>query len=288
MKIFNGKKESLKLLNKLKAQINASTSSTHTKLKPHLAVFLIGEDKASKIYVNLKKQAAENIGVKFSLYKYKKDANEADIIKKIKELNKDKEVSGIIVQLPLPEAFSAEKIISGIDPKKDADGFHKKNLKALKAGESVLMSPVLPGVILHTLRLAQKKGLEKKKIKALVNSKLFGDVLRSFFLINGLELEFFVAKNSSLEEVEKFIENADVLISVVGKKEFIKGKMLKDGVILIDSGITKKGKKVYGDFEFESCLKKAKFLTPVPGGVGPMTVALLLRNVVFQAFKIET
>jgi methylenetetrahydrofolate dehydrogenase (NADP+)/methenyltetrahydrofolate cyclohydrolase len=274
MKIFNGKKESEKILRKLKAQIKKE------KLSPHLAVFLIGNDKASKIYVNLKKQAAENIGVKFTLYKYKKNADENEIIKKIKELNKDERVSRIIVQLPLPNNFNTEKIISSIDPKKDADGFHKKNVKALKNGEKMNLNPVLPAVILHILKFAQKTGLEKKKIKALVNSRFFGEVLKSFFSVNGFELEFFVVKNASLKKIEKFTKDTDVLISVLGKKGLIIGEMLKKDVILIDAGITKKGKKVYGDFDFESCIKKAKFITPVSGGVGPMTVVFLLKNIV--------
>ncbi len=279
MKIFNGKRESEGILKSLKIQIKKE------KLSPRLAVFLIGENKASKIYINLKKQAAEKIGVNFSLYKYKKNYNQDDIIKKIKELNKDASVSGIIVQLPLPEGFDAEKIISSIDSKKDVDGFCRKNVKALKNGEKISLNPVLPQVILYILNLAQKRELQSKKIKALVNSKLFGDVLKSFFSINGFELEFLIASDASFKKIKDFVSDADILISVLGKKELIRGEMLQNGVILIDAGISKKNNKIYGDFEFETCVKKARFITPVPGGVGPMTIAFLLKNIILTKSK---
>ncbi len=279
MKIFDGKKEAEKILKNLKLKIKKE------KLKPHLAVFLVGQDKASKIYVNLKRQTAENIGIKFTLYKYKKNVDEKKIIKKIRELNESDDVSGIIVQLPLPGGFNTEKIISSIDPEKDADAFHRKNIKALKSKRKIDLNPVLPKVILYILKFAQKTDLKRKNIKALVNSKFFGEILKSFFSINNFKLEFLIAKNIPLKKVKEFIFDADVLISALGKKEFIKGEILKAGVILIDSGIKKKDKKVYGDFEFKSCIKKAEFITPVPGGVGPMTIAFLLENVVSFEFQ---
>jgi len=279
MKIFDGKKESEKILNKLRLKIKKE------KLSPHLAVFLIGDDKASKVYVNLKKQAAERIGVKFSLYKYKKSSDQDEIIKKIKKLNKDNEVSGIIVQLPLPEGFDTKKIISSINPRKDADGFCRENLEAFKNKKKINIKPVLPQVILYILKLAQKKDCKNKKIKVLVNSRFFGEVLKSFFSANAFELDFLLVKNISSKKLKNFTADADVLISVLGKKEFIKGDILKNGVILIDAGISKKDNKIFGDFEFESCIKKAKFITPVPGGVGPMTIAFLFKNIILIKSK---
>ncbi len=274
MKIFDGRKESEKILEKLKTKIETK------KLKPRMAVFLIGDDKASKMYVALKARRAKEIGVKFSVYTYGKNDDENEVIQKIKELNEDVGVNGMIVQMPLPQGFSTEKIISSISPTKDIDGFHKKNTNALKNGEKIKISPVLPGVILYALKTARKGKPKKEKIRALVNSHLFGDILKAFFYVNGLALEFFVAKNTSLKKIREFVKDADVLISVLGKKGIVTGDMLKQGVILIDVGITKENGKVCGDVDFESCSQKAKFITPVPGGIGPMTIAFLLQNVV--------
>ncbi len=276
MEVFDGKGEAKKILEKLKTEIQAK------KLKPRLAVFLIGDDQASHLYVNLKKHVAEDIGVEFNLYAYEQTAHEDNIIKKIQELNADDSVSGIIVQLPLPKGFATEKIITSIDSSKDADGFHQKNIRALKNGKEIKMNPVLPMVLLHAL-LASGKGkieLQRNNIKALVNSHIFGNTLRLFFSVHGIELDFFVAKNASVSEVRAYVQDADVVISVLGKKGMIKGEMLKENVILIDSGITKEGNKVYGDFDFESCAKKVSFITPVPGGIGPMTIAFLFKNIV--------
>ncbi len=281
MKVFDGKGESKKILEKLKTEIQAK------KLKPRLAVFLIGDDQASHLYVNLKKRIAEDIGVAFNLYTYEQTAREDDIIKKIQDLNDDTAVNGILIQLPLPEGFNTEKIIASIDPRKDADGFHNENIRALKNGEKIKMNPVLPKVLLHALFASgkEKTELQKRTIKALVNSRLFGDTLRLFFSCNGVALDFFVAKNASVSEVRKYVHDADVVISVLGKIGSITGDMLKKEVILIDSGITKKDNRVFGDFDFESCAKKASFITPVPGGIGPMTIAFLFENTVTAELK---
>ncbi|HEC93956.1 MAG TPA: bifunctional 5,10-methylenetetrahydrofolate dehydrogenase/5,10-methenyltetrahydrofolate cyclohydrolase [Candidatus Kaiserbacteria bacterium] len=274
MKIFDGRKESKKILEKLKIKIKKKN------LKPHMAVFLIGDNKASEMYVDLKARRAKEIGVKFSRYTYGKNADENEVIQKIGELNEDAGVNGMIVQMPLPAGFNTEKIISSMSPAKDIDGFHKKNTDVLKNAGKIKVSPVLPGVILYALKTAWKGKPKKGKIKALVNSRLFGDTLKEFFSAHGIPLEFFVAKNVSVKKIREFVKDADVLISVLGKKGIITGDMLKRDVILIDVGITKEHNNVYGDFEFESCAKKASFITPVPGGIGPMTIALLLQNVV--------
>lgn len=278
MRVFNGKRESQKILNNLKIKIKKE------KLNPGLAVFLIGRNKSSELYIKLKKKAAEEIGIKFELFKYSQNAKQEEVIRRIKELNKDESIHGIIVQLPLPKGFNADKIISNIDPKKDADGFHKKNLRELvKVGPSQ-MAPVLPKVIFEIFKKSQRNVVKNKEIKALVRSKIFGDTLKSFFKINGFSLEFlilpsFVLTRSDLDKVKRFIEDADVLMSVLGKANFIKSDMIKNGAVLIDAGVSKKGSKVFGDFDQESLSKKASFLTPVPGGVGPITVALLMENV---------
>lgn len=282
MKIFNGKKESQKILNNLKRNIKQE------HLKPGLAVFLIGRNKSSELYVKLKKKAAEDIGIKFNLFKYSGNTKQGEIIKKIKALNKDDSIHGIIVQLPLPKGFDTDRVISNIDPQKDADGFHKKNLKNLPKVEPLSkgstfgrrqIAPVLPKVILNIFNIFTKDRPSQKKIRALVKSKIFGDTLKAYFKLNGFKLEFLVISRTDIDDVKRFTQDADVLISVLGQSNFIKADMIKNGVILIDAGVSKKGNRIFGDVDRESVSKKASFLTPVPGGVGPMTVAFLMENI---------
>lgn len=287
MKVFDGKRESQRILNDLKRKIKKE------KLKPGLAVFLIGKNKSSELYVKLKKKVAEEIGIEFNLFKYSQSAKQEEVIKKIKELNKDDLVNGIIVQLPLLKGFNANEMISNIDPKKDADGFHKKNLIALKSrslgkGQTFWVAPVLPKVIFEIFKHSKKNRQGQfLTIRALVRSKIFGDTLKAYFKLNGFKLEFLifpafprtVLGKSGFEKLEKFTQRADVLISVLGIANFIKVDMVKDGVVLIDAGVSKKGKKVIGDVDQKGVSQKATFITPVPGGVGPMTVAMLLENV---------
>jgi len=279
MKIFDGKKESERILAKLKQKIQKE------KTRPHLAVFLIGDDKPSKLYVELKKKAAKSIGVKFSLHKYKANANQEKIVEHIKNLSKKDSISGIIVQMPLPKKFNTGAIISAIDPKKDVDGFHKENLKMLHDGKTGFISPVLPWVLLYITKKAHRTGFDRTKVGALVNSDIFAETLDNYFFYNNIGLEAVSVRGSDKKAIEEFSKECDILISVLGSKDFITKDMIKDDAILIDAGITKKGKKVIGDFNKKEVQEKARFLTPVPGGVGPMTIAGLLTNVVNQSLK---
>ncbi|MEK7453024.1 MAG: tetrahydrofolate dehydrogenase/cyclohydrolase catalytic domain-containing protein [Patescibacteria group bacterium] len=273
MKIFNGKKEANKILRELKDIISKEN------LTPHLAVILIGNDKPSHLYVDLKRKAAESIGVGFSLYEYSSAINEDLILDKIEEINNDKSIQGVIIQLPLPFKFNILNIISKIDPRKDVDGFHQKNIDAIKLGKPII-KPVLPNVIFCILNKAYKRGFDKKRVKALVNSDLFGEILKNFLFFENINVEILVDKKYSAKKISEFTKDADILISVLGRPNIIKSNMLKEKTILIDAGIKKKGKIVYGDIDFKNLDNKAVFVTPVPGGVGPMTVAMLLKNVV--------
>ncbi len=273
MKIFDGKKESQNLLKIIKNTIKKE------KLSPHLAVILVGNDKASEVYVNIKKKTSETIGVKFSLYKYPENANQDLLLNQIDVLNKDLSVSGIMVQMPLPSHLNIEKIILNIDPNKDADGFHFENLKAIKSGH-LNVDPVLPEALFYIIKKAYGGCFDEKRVKALVNSDVFGDTLKSYFFFKGINVDILVDNSYTKGEVSNFTKDADILISVLGRPKFIKGDMIKNEAILIDAGIVKKNNRIYGDFDFNSVKEMAGFITPVPGGVGPMTVAMLLKNVV--------
>ena len=243
MRLFRGKKEAEKILSDLKKKIRKE------RISPGLAVILVDGDRASRLYIGLKKKAARRVGIKVFLFKFSRKAGQKRIIEKIKSLNKKKNIHGILVQLPLPKGYNTDKIIKAIDPEKDAD----KN--------------VLPSAIY----LAFKRGLMrvgKKKTTAVVNSRFFGENLKRFFSEKGVKIDHILKKNFSLSKIRK----ADVIIAVCGCHKFIKGDMIKKGAILIDAGIP-------ADVDKESVKKKAAFLTPVPGGIGPVTVALLLKNV---------
>jgi len=276
MKIFNGKKISEKIIEDLNKKISRE------KITPTLAVILVGKNPESELYVKNKKIAAQRINLKIDCYKFKEDAKETEVIKKIKDLNKNPRINGIIVQLPLPKKFNTNKIINFIEPKKDVDGFQQINRRLLKNSQPYFF-PVLPSAILIALNSsllsgAGIKNFQNKKIVALVNTDIFGETLKNFFKRTGIEIKCFAGKiNLSL------IKSADVVISVRGNPHFIKGEMIKEKAILIDAGMKIILDKLRGDVDKESVAKKPSFITPVPGGIGPLTVALLLNNVYLAA-----
>ena len=274
MKILNGEKIAQDILE----DISEKTKSEKTRMG--LAVFLIGDDKASEIYVKLKKAKSEKVGIDFFLFRFEKDADEKKIMEKMEELNKDEKVNGIIVQLPLPKKFNTQKIIDLIKPEKDVDGFHPDNIELFLKGEGKIF-PVFPQAI---IKIIENSGceLENKKAVVVSNSELFGKIMSEALKRKKIKSEYVLRKEIS-KNVAK-IKEADVLISAVGERGIIKGGMLKEGAIVIDGGIVKENKKVFGDVDFASTKKMKGFVTPVPRGVGPVTVACLLQNVL-MAFE---
>jgi methylenetetrahydrofolate dehydrogenase (NADP+) / methenyltetrahydrofolate cyclohydrolase len=268
MKLLKGRKIADAILKKIKAEIRKSS------LRPSLAVILVGNDQASELYVSLKQKAAEKIGINFQLLRFSAKAKEAEIIQKIKGLNADEKTSGIIVQLPLPKNLNTQKIINAIDPRKDADGFSTKKTSRLQ--------PVFPQAIMEIL-ISSRVKLSGKKAIVITNSKIFGETMAAALKNKKIKAEYFLFKN--LENNLNFIKKVEIIVSAVGKPGFINDKMIKKGVIIIDGGITKKGKKVLGDVDFDSVKNKTSFLTPVPGGVGPVTIACLLKNTFLAAKK---
>ncbi len=278
MKVFDGKKKAQKIRRDLKAEI------IKAKVKPVLAIILVGDDESSKLYVKLKKDAGKKVGIEVLDFRFESGAPESDILNKISELNTDPKVSGIIVQLPLPGIFNTDKIISAISPEKDVDGFHKHNLKMLEKGKNAF-SPVLPLALLTAAQDALKKELPDKSFLAIINSEIFGQGLKAVFEKAGVKNFDCQIRNTCIVfGSERELKSADVLITVCGCPNLIKGEMIKEGAVLIDGGITRyHDGKVVGDVDKESVKSRASFLTPVPGGIGPLTVALLLRNVFLAA-----
>ena len=278
-KLLQGKKISEKILDSLRNKIKKE------KIKPALAVILVGDNKASQVYVSLKEKAAEKVGIGFVSFRFKSDSAEKDILKKIKEINSDKKISGLIVQLPLPKKFATQKIIDAIDPRKDVDGFHPENLKLFLKGESDIF-PVFPKAIMRILESIETRhasSVRNKKSVVIANSKIFGETMLAALRKKGIKAEYILTgkiKNNLAK-----IKQTDILITALGQPGLITGEMVKKGVIVVDGGITKKGKKVLGDVDFVSSENKASYITPVPGGVGPVTIACLLENVYLAAKK---
>lgn len=268
MELLYGKPVAEKILNRLQSEISLRAQ------KPGLAVILVGNDNASQIYVNLKEKKALEIGMNFFRFDLPEDVAEREIFERIEKLNADENVHGIIVQLPLPKGFDTEKIIASINPKKDADGFHPANAELFLKGDGGIW-PVFPKAISLLVQSAEKK-LAGKKAVVLANSDEFGTIMSAMLKRERLDAEYVLSENisSSLEK----IKGSDVVVSAMGSPELLKGEMFKEGAIIIDGGIEKVGERVVGDVDFGSTEALNGFITPVPGGVGPLTIACLLEN----------
>jgi len=262
VRIIQGKKIADRILADLKEEIKAK------KIKPVLAVILVGHNPASRLYLRLKEKAAQKVGIKIKNFTLPSKISEKKILEIIASLNEDSKINGILVQLPLPKGLSPDKIIKEIIPSKDVDGFVK---------ESHFQSPFI--LAIWQVLLVTGENLKNKKAIALVNSDVFGQALCRFLKRKGLKAKYVLGALLPL------VTRVDILIAALGQPNFVKGSMVKEGVILIDGGITKRKRRVIGDIDRKSVSKKAKWLSPAPGGLGPMTVAFLLKNVVLAANK---
>ena len=265
--IIDGKSLAAEIRAEIKKEIAESG------IKPGLAVILVGADPASHLYVGLKEKAAAEVGIHFEKYLFFATEPEEKIIKKIQELNDKPDIHGILVQLPLPSGYNEIKIVGTIDPKKDADGFHPQNIEKLLAGEPAIVPPVISGI----LKLIESTGEEiaNKKIAILANSETFIRPLQKI-----LEKDNRVAYAIAPDNVAPITRDADIVIVALGRPKFLTGEMIKNGAIVIDVGTTRlEDGTTVGDVDTESVSQVAGYVTPVPGGVGPMTVATLLQNV---------
>jgi len=272
MPLLNGKIIAAQIRSSLKDFIE------HQAKKPGLAVILVGDDPASHLYVSLKEKACLSVGIHFEKYLFPASTTDEEILKKITELNQQQNIDGILVQLPLPNQ-DTDKIIAAINPKKDVDGFHPENLLNLENNKPGVISPVVLGVI-NLLEITHEPLAGKKA--ALVMSKIFARPFEAILAHKKIVTEIVSAEDLDLKEK---IKNSDIVVTAVGKPNLITGEMIKTGAIVIDVGTTRVGKKVVGDVDQLSVEPVAGWLTPVPGGVGPMTVAMLLRNVVEISVK---
>jgi len=278
MKILNGKAIADAILADLRNQI------MDEDLTPGLGVVLVGSDEASKIYVNLKGKAAEKVGVSFRKIEMSNDASEEEVLEAIEELNNDPKIQGIIVQLPLPGHLDKLKIIQTIDPKKDVDGFHDENIKLFFEGEERFF-PVFPKAILELIKSVPKvqpsedRRLNLRRDAVIIcNSQEFGRTMQVTLEKENIFAQYFFREDIH-DNLDK-IKNADILITACGEPDLIQGEMLKQGVIIIDGGISRIDEKVVGDIDPQSVEYLDGYLSPVPGGVGPVTIACLLHNVV--------
>ena len=275
--IIDGKKEAAILRDKIKREID-SIKSKNNKV-PGLTVILIGDFVPSQIYVKNKEKNAKEVGINSEVVRYPKDISEQEVLKKIKELNNSDDVSGILVQLPLPKQIDKEKIINAINPKKDVDGFHPTNVGNLSSGYKA----TIPCTPLGCLLLIKKieTSLSGKHAVVIGRSNLNGKPMAQLLLKENCTVTIVHSKTKDLKaECLK----ADILVVAVGVANLVKSDWVKKDSIVIDVGINKVGDKIVGDVEFETVKEKVKAITPVPGGVGPMTIACLLKNTL-ECFK---
>ncbi len=277
MTIIDGKKTAADLRSNLKNEVDNLKKKFNRV--PGLTVILIGEYAPSKIYVRNKEKSAAEIGLKSEIIKYPDTVDEKTVLEKISELNKDENVSGILVQLPLPKHINNKKIIDAIDPNKDVDGFHPNNVGNLSSGyESSI--PCTP-LGCHFLIKKIEPNLNGKKAVVLGRSNLNGKPMTQLLLKENCTVTIAHSKTKNLKE--ECLE-ADILVVAVGIPKLVKGDWVKKGSIVIDVGINKTEEGIVGDVDFDEVSKHAKAITPVPGGVGPMTIACLLKNTI-ECFK---
>ena len=282
MILLDGKKTS----DQIKSGIKTSVDNLilNNERPPHLAAILVGDDGASLTYIGSKIRSCEQVGFKSSLFRYSSDISEIDLIKKIKDLNLDNEIDGFIVQLPLPKHIDEQKVLLSIDPSKDVDGFHPTNFGKMALG----LKSFIPATPYGIIKLIEKYDIQTEGKSCLVvgRSNIVGRPMSILMSLRGKYGNSTVTlAHSKSKNLTDLTLKADIIIMALGIPEFLKSHMVKKDSIIIDVGISrvedrskKRGYSIKGDVDFDSVSKKVKFLTPVPGGVGPMTIAMLLQN----------
>ncbi len=271
--IIDGKKISLEIKDEVKKEVETLAKKS---INPCLAVILVGENPASLVYVRNKKKACEYVGIKSLSYELSSGTTEKELLDLIDSLNKNPECNGILVQLPLPKHINEDKVLLSISPEKDVDGFHPFNVGLLSIGNAVLKACTPAGCI----ELIKRSGIDisGKKCAVLGRSNIVGKPVSMLLTAENATVTLCHSKTKDIINETK---NADIIIAAVGKPKFLKGDMISDGAVIIDVGINRmENGKLCGDVNFDECEKKASFITPVPGGVGPMTIAMLMKNCV--------
>ena len=275
--IIDGKKISAVLREKLKEKVS-KLKSTYNAV-PGLTVILVGEDPPSKIYVKNKEKSAIEVGINSEVIRYPDNIEERVVLNKIKELNKNDEISAILVQLPLPKHIDKRKVIEAIDPKKDVDGFHPVNVGNLSSGYDSTI-PCTP-LGCYLLIKNTEKNLNGKHAVIIGRSNLNGKPMTQLLLKENCTV---TSTHSKTKDLKAECKRADIIVAAVGRAKLVKADWIKKDAIVIDVGINKTDSGLVGDVDFDEVSKVAKAITPVPGGVGPMTIACLLSNTV-ECFK---
>jgi len=278
MKLLQGKEIAGKIKEELKKEIEG------LKDKPCLASICVGDDAGSGVYVKSQKKTAEGLGVDYRLIGMDGSTSQDDLISKVDELNKDRGVSGIIIQMPLPKGINAKEVINRMNPLKDAEGMHPQNLgNVLLAKEEIV-----PCTAQASMMLIESTGekIYGKEAVVVGHSEIVGKPMTLLLLNRFATVSVCHIATGERGDVPDFVKDAEILVVAVGKAGLIKGEWVKEGAIVVDVGINRVNDKIVGDVGFDEASKRASFITPVPGGVGPLTVTMLMRNVV-RAHKLQ-
>ena len=275
MEIIDGKKLAKQIRENLKIECEELKEKG---INPKLAVIMVGDDKASKIYVKNKSKACNEIGIKYEEYLLDENINQNELIELIEKLNNDKTINGILLQSPVPDGLDINEAFRKISPEKDVDGFNPVNVGRLCLKQDGFVSCTPAGI----MKMFEKYNinLEGKNAVVLGRSNIVGKPMSLCLLNNDATVTICHSKTQNLAEITK---NADILVVALGKPKFVTKDMVKDGAVVIDVGINRTENGIVGDVDFENVKEKTSYITPVPGGVGPMTIAMLMNNVVKAA-----
>lgn len=282
MIVLDGKATSIKIQEELKSKV--TQLKEEGKKIPHLAAVIVGNDGASLTYVNAKVKACEKVGFESTLIKLSENTTEEQLLKKVKELNENSDIDGYIVQLPLPSHINETKVTLAIDPAKDVDGFHPENIGRMALGLPSFL-PATPAGIIELLKRYEVP-TEGKHCVVIGRSHIVGSPMAMLMWRNEIPGNATVTiTHSKTKNLKELCQDADIIVAALGRAEFLTGDMVKEGAVIIDVGITrvkdetkKSGFKLLGDVKYDEVASKASFITPVPGGVGPMTIASLMMN----------
>lgn len=290
MTILDGKATSLKIQEELKEKVEQFKKEG--RKVPHLAAVIVGNDGASLTYVNAKVKACEKVGFESTLIKLSENTTEEQLLKKVKELNENPDIDGYIVQLPLPKHINETKITLAINPRKDVDGFHPENVGRMALGLPCFL-PATPAGIIELLK-RYNVPTEGKHCVVIGRSHIVGSPMAMLMWRNDFPGNSTVTiTHSKTKNLKELCQNADIIVAALGRPEFLTGDMVKEGAAIVDVGITrvddaskKSGFRLLGDVKYDEVAPKASFITPVPGGVGPMTIASLMMNT-FKAIELK-
>lgn len=279
--ILDGLKISKDIKQEIKIEVDKIVSSGQRP--PHLAAILVGENGASKAYVSSKVKDCKEVGFKSSILKFNDTITETELLSEIEKLNADSDIDGFIVQLPIPKGMDEEKVIEAISPEKDVDGFHPENFGRM----ALEMEAYLPATPYGIMTLLERYNIptQGKHCVVIGRSRIVGRPMSILMSTKGNPGNATVTVvHSHTQNIEEYTKSADIVIVALGAPKYLKGDMIKDGAVIIDVGISRvedegpKGYHLEGDVDFDSCVEKASWITPVPGGVGPMTRAMLMKN----------